>query len=72
MLESEIKEYIKSKNLVVDTIEQIVSFMFDNDKRYCGSLAWYDKKDVVQFVHGKKFPDIWKLVRIEMQRRQSR
>lgn len=66
MTETEIKEYIRNKNLDLRTVEQIVSFMNDTDNRYCGNLDWYDKQDVVRFVYGNRFLEIWKAVEIEM------
>ena len=73
MTEEEIKEYIRNKNLDIRTIEQIVSFMNDRDIRYCGNLGWYDKQEVVRFVYGNRFLEIWKVVEVEMkQQRKAR
>ena len=52
-------DYIRSKNLGIDTIEKIVSFI--TDKEYCREDDFF-KKEVVRFVYGERFETIWPLV----------
>jgi len=74
MTTEECKEYIKSKNLDLRTIEQIVSFFFDYDIQFCGKLNWWEKKTVTQAFHGnEKFMTVWpkvvKAIEAESKRR---
>ena len=59
MTTEECKEYIRSKNIDLRHIEQIVSFFFDNDMRYTGNLNWWQKKNVTQAFHGDNFINVW-------------
>lgn len=51
--------YIKSHNLTIDTVEKIVSFM--TDREWCREDAWY-KRQVVEYVYGERFSEVWPLV----------
>jgi hypothetical protein len=62
MTEQEKADYIRSKNLDIRTVEQIVSFFYDKDIRYTGGMNWWDKKEIVRYVHKEKFSEIWSLV----------
>lgn len=66
MTGEEIREYIRSKNLCIDTVEQIVSFFNDYDIRYTSKLDWWEKKEIVRYVHKEKFSEIWSLVTAEL------
>jgi hypothetical protein len=59
MTNEECLQYILSKNLDLRSIEQIVSFFFDNDIRFTGKLNWWEKKNVTQAFHGDNFINIW-------------
>lgn len=48
--------YIKSKNLVIDTVEKIVSFI--RDREYCRE-GFYFKQEVVRHVYGKRYVEVW-------------
>jgi hypothetical protein len=58
--------YIRSKNLGIDTVEKIVSFI--RDREYCRESATF-KKEVVRYVYGEKFSEVWPLVIKELERR---
>ena len=45
--------------------------MNDTDNRYCGQLGWFDKQDVVRFVYGNRFLEIWKSVEVEMKNQRK-
>jgi hypothetical protein len=66
MTDQEMADYIRSKNLDIRTVEQIVSFFNDNDRRYTGGMDWWTKKEIVRFVHKEKFSEIWSLVIAEL------
>jgi hypothetical protein len=66
MTNEEMADYIRNKNLDIQTVEQIVSFFNDYDIRYTGQMNWWDKKEIVRFVHKEKFSEIWKLVTEEL------
>jgi hypothetical protein len=59
MTKKECLYYIKSKNLDLRSIEQIVTFFFDDDIRFCGNLNWWEKKCVTKTFHGDNFINIW-------------
>ena len=71
MTSQEIADYIKSKNLDIRTVEQIVSFFYDKDIRFTGDKNWWEKKEIVRYVHKEKFSEIWPLVIAEFDKRKK-
>ena len=59
--------YIKSKNLTIDSVEKILSF-FD-DREFCRENWWF-KKEVVRYVYGERFSEVWPQV-VEAFKRRS-
>lgn len=57
--------YIKNKNLTIDSIEKIVSFF--RDKEVCPEHWWF-KKEVVRYVYGERFSEVWKSVIKELEK----
>lgn len=65
----EAKEYIRSYNLDLRTIEQIVSFFMDKER--CKE-NWWIKKEVVRAFHGENFSKIWEIAVKEIERESKR
>jgi len=69
MTDEEKRNYIKSYNLDIRTIEQIISFL--DDREYC-RIGYYEKREIVEYVYGNSFNEVWQDVLQEMKLRQRK